>query len=414
MDDQAGVNLTARIDAAIIVVTFNHATYIAECLASLLALNPAPTELLVVDNHSRDGTAAIIQERFPQVRLIEAGANLGFAGGCNLGARATSAATIVLANPDLVVRSDWLAGLCAPLARWPQVGIVGGKLLYRGSGRLQHAGGMLHMPLGLGQHRGSGELDRGQYEAIETVEYVTGAALACRRSVWDQLNGLDASFYPAYYEEVDLCMRARRQGLLVVYTPRAVATHVEGTSVGQGSARYLRLFHLNRLHYLFKHFNNPWLVRTWLPAELTYLRSVANDDEIDALQSVYLAFQSAFFAQEDQPVISDLDTFPDATADGGETELQWIERQLNEKAVVQPQPLTSRWPGVATLRNGWLRLAASDYVRPIIQQQNTLNQAICEAVEALVRQRRAADAAVLLQGLMTAKLWQASHAGAHG
>lgn len=392
-----------HIEAAIIIVTYNHIEYVGDCLRSLAGLDPAPREIVVVDNASRDGTAAMVRSEFPEVRLIEAGANLGFAGGCNLGVRTTTAPLIALANPDLVVRPDWLGELCAPLERWPQAGVAGGKLVYR-DGRLQHAGGELRLPLALGHHRGVGEADRGQYDACAAVEYVTGAALATRRAVWEELNGLDERFFPAYYEEVDFCMRARMAGYQVLYTPRAVASHIEGSSVGQGSARYLRLYHFNRLRYLFKHFNNTWLMRTWLPAELAHIRAVANDDEVEALQTVYLAFQSAFCNHEDQPVISDLDMFPDATADGGETELRWVERQLAAKAVVHPQPLTSRWPLVAGLRNAWLRLAAADYVQAIVQAQNDANLASAEAIRALVRQRRAADAAVLLQGMMLAKV----------
>jgi GT2 family glycosyltransferase len=393
-----------EIDAAIIIVTYNHIDYIADCLRSIAALDPAPREIVVVDNASRDGTAALIKAEFPAIRLIEAGANLGFSGGCTLGARTTTAATIVLANPDLMVQPDWLAQLCAPLGRWPSIGIVGCKLRYRDGRTLQHAGGLLRLPLALGHHRGVGEDDLGQYNALEVVDYVTGAALACPRAIWEELGGLDEQFFPAYYEEVDFCTRARQAGYQIMYTPQAVATHIEGSSVGHGSARYLRLFHFNRLRYLFKHFNNIWLMRTWLPAELAHIRAVASNNEIEALQTVYLAFQSAFCNHESRPVISDLDVFPDATADGGETELQWVERQLLAKATVGLAPLRSRWPLVALLRNGLLRLATADYIQPMLQAQNDTNQAMLEAVQALARQRRAADAAVLLQGMMLAKI----------
>lgn len=393
-----------EIDAAIIIVTYNHVEYIADCLRSIAALDPAPSEIVVVDNASRDGTAARIKAEFPAIRLIEAGANLGFSGGCNLGVRTTSAATVVLANPDLIVEPGWLAQLCAPLERWPEIGIVGCKLRYRDGRTLQHAGGLLRLPLALGHHRGVGEPDRGQYNALEVVDYVTGAALACPRKIWEQLGGLDEQFFPAYYEEVDFCTRARQAGYRIIYTPHAVATHIEGSSVGHGSARYLRLFHFNRLRYLFKHYNNTWLMRSWLPAELAHIRAVASNHEIEALQTVYLAFQSAFCRHENRPVVSDLDVFPDATADGGETELQWVERQLQAKATVSLAPLTSRWPLVALLRNGLLRLATADYLQPLVQAQNDANQAMAEAVRALARQRRAADAAILLQGLMLAKI----------
>lgn len=394
------------INATIIIVTYNHAAYIADCLHSLLALDPAPHELIVVDNASRDATVNVVKEQFPDVRLVQTGANLGFGGGCNFGVRVTKADYIVLANPDLVVRPDWLMHLCEPLDRWDHVGVAGGKLLYRDDRTIQHAGGEIRLPLALGHHRGVGELDNGQYDVIANMEYVTGAAFATRRSVWEQLGGMDDEFFPAYYEEVDFCTRVRQAGLHVIYTPRAVATHIEGSSVGHGSPQYLRLFHRNRLRYLFKYFNNTWLMRSWLPAELVHLRAIANDDEIEALQMVYLAYQSAFFQHENQPVISELDTFADETADGGETELQWVERQLQAKAVVTPRLLMSRNPIIAKIRNSILRLATHDYVAPIVQAQNDTNLSTHEAIRALIRQRRASDAAVLLQGMLLAKIME--------
>ncbi|XSG74687.1 glycosyltransferase family 2 protein [Herpetosiphon llansteffanensis] len=391
------------LDAAIIVVTYNHARYIGDCLNSLLALDPAPSELVVVDNASRDETAKIVKSQFPQVRFVQTGANLGFAGGCNQGARLTSAEYIVLANPDLIVQPDWLEQLIAPLERWPNIGAVGGKLLYRDGITLQHAGGVLRLPWGLGHHRGVGEHDHGQYNALETVDYVTGAAFACRRSTWESLDGLDEQFYPAYYEEVDFCTRLRRAGLDILYTPRAVATHIEGSSVGHRSAVYLQLYHFNRLRYLFKYFNNTWLMRTWLPAEMGHIRACASDDEIQALKIAYLAYQSAFLNHESQPVISELDIFPDETADGGETELQWIERQLRAKVNVAPAPIPARRPWLGAIRNGLLRLATRDFVVPIVQAQNDANAALLESIQALSRQRRAADATILLQGMLLAK-----------
>lgn len=399
--------MNPALDAAVLVVTFNHVHCIVPTLRAMLALDPPPRELLVLDNASRDGTADLVRAQFPAVRLIEAGANLGFAGACNLGARATIAATIVLANPDLLPRRDWLEQLLAPLGRSESVGVVGCKLLYP-DGRVQHAGGLLALPTALGQHCGVGEADQGQFNLLTAVDFVTGAALATPRRVWDAVEGMDAAFAPAYYEDADYCTRVRRAGFEVLYTPQAVAVHHEGAGLSVGSERYLRLYHLNRLRYIFKYFNDVWLLRTWLPAELSHIRAVATDGELSALSAAYLSWQSVFCGTELRAAISDLDVFPDATAAGGETELQWVTRQVAAKATVQLRPQTSRWPLVAWLRTTLLRIVAGDVLRDSVQQQNDANQALLEAIQALGRQRRATDAAVLAQGMLLAKIFAAA------
>lgn len=401
-----------QLDVSIIVVTYNHAGHIAACLRSLLALDPSPREVIVVDNHSSDGTAELIRRDFPQVRLIEPGANLGFAAANNLAASQTTSRYLVFANPDLVAMPGWLRELIMVLETTPQAGIVGGKLLFPNGRTIQHAGGRLLLPLALGQHRGHGEADTGQYETLEPVDYVTGATLACKRELWEHLGGFDDGFYPAYYEEVDLCMRARAAGWEVLYTPRAMALHVETAGLARHSPAFYRCFHRNRLRFIFKHFDATWLLRIWLPAELAYLRSVASDEEIDALVAVYLAYQAAAYnnGAGDDPALVELPQ--EGTGTGGETELQWVARQLREKATLVHTPAGSRWRPLARLRRRLSRLLIADELRPILQQQTNANTAAAEAVEALVRQRRAADAAVVLQGMVLARLW-AERNGSH-
>ena len=402
------------LDAAVVIVTYNHAATIVACLEHMHQLDPAPAELVVIDNASRDATVDLVRHHFPAVRLIEARANLGFAGGSNFGVRATSASIIVLANPDLLPRADWLEQLVRPFALTAGTGVVGCKLLYPGSQRIQHAGGTILMPLALGTHRGYQETDAGQYDALETVEYVTGAALAARRDVWEKLGGMDEAFYPAYYEEVDFCTRVRQAGWMVLYTPLAVAEHVEGAAIAVHSATYYRLFHLNRLRYIFKHFNDTWLLRVWLPAEMAYIRAVANDTEITTLQAVYLAWQLFFSGHERNPSVHAFDLPADGTAKGEETELQWVIRQIHQKTTIQPQLLTSRWPLLARLRNLALQLTGVvDYLRGVVQDQNDTNRAVAEALVALARQRRAADAAIVLQGLLLAKVLRTQEEQTH-
>ncbi len=164
----------------------------------------------------------------PRRPCCEPGTNLGFGGGCALGVAHTAAAGLAFVNPDVALAPDWLAVIAAALAD-PTVGVVGSRLLFP-DGRVQHAGGVIRWPLALTDHHGYGAAsDDGAANDGPTapIDYVTGAALGLRRSVWEAVGGFDPAFYPAYFEEVDLCLRVAAAGLAVRYEPRATGTHLE-------------------------------------------------------------------------------------------------------------------------------------------------------------------------------------------
>jgi signal transduction histidine kinase len=312
----------------------------------------------------------------------------------------------VLVNPDIEPEPDFINAITAPLHD-AQVGIVGAKLRYP-DGKIQHAGGYFTEPTMLAQHYGYGEVDRGQYDAVCDVPFVTGAALAIRRDTWDALGGLDEAFAPAYYEDADLCWRVRQQGLHVVYEPRAVAVHHEAAALGKGSAAYHRLFHRNRLRFVFKHHDDAWLLQRWLPAELQHLRATADDVEIDALIEAYLFWQAHFLGQE---TIAGLDQRSNFSVQPTQSELGWTRDQVAKKHTIAPQPFRSRWPLVAQLRTWLNRLATEAYVRPLVQQQNDYNIALSEAITALARQRRTTDTAILCQAMLLAKMLSSQRPG---
>lgn len=389
---------THQPDVAVIIVAYGHADQLRSTLAAIEQLGNLNTTTLVVENG--DGSSAAVARAFHDVIVLEPGRNLGFGGGCNLAVAHTNARYIVLVNPDLEPQTAFLTQITAPLAD-AKVGIVGAKLLYPNS-RLQHAGGYLQEPTMLAQHYGYGEEDHGQRDTPREVPFVTGAALALRRDTWETLGGLDESFFPAYYEEVDLCWRARQHGFQVRYEPRAVAFHHEAAVLGKGSEAYHRLYHRNRLRFIFKWYDDEWLVRRWLPAELQHLRTTAHDAEIAGLIDAYLYWQTTLLG-----FAVDSGGLSEPRADIGPSvpsELDWTIQQVAAKRAIAPQPFRSRWPLVARLRTWINRLATETYVRPLIQQQNDYNAAIHEAITALTRQRHTTDAAILCQGMLLAKL----------
>jgi len=128
---------------AVIIVSFNSEPVIADCLHALLSSDYENIEVVVVDNGSRDRTRELVREKFPGVRLIQAGRNLGFAGGCNVGFEATDADIVVLLNDDAFVESDTISQMVSFLVSEPEAGVVGCKVLYPDGKKLQRGGGVL-------------------------------------------------------------------------------------------------------------------------------------------------------------------------------------------------------------------------------------------------------------------------------
>jgi O-antigen biosynthesis protein len=384
---------------SLIVVAYGHAAQLPATLGALERLTyPADRrEILLVENG--DGSSAAVARSFHGVRVLEPGRNLGFAGGCNLAVAHSSGAIVALINPDLEPEPQFLQPLVAALDD-ERVGVAGARLLYPDRRTIQHAGGYLESPLLLAQHYGYGETDRGQHDTTREVEFVTGAALAVRRATWDAIGGMDEAFYPAYYEDADLCLRIRQRGCVVRYEPAATAIHQEAAALGRQSFAYHRLYHHNRLRLLFKHFPDDWLLRHWLPAELAHLRRSAHDAEIAALQAAYLDWQTAFL--HGVATSAPLDD-PPSDVSSQLSELEWTLQQVSAKRTIAPLPFRSRLPLVARLRTLWNRIATETYLRPLIQQQNDYNAALAELGQALVRQRRSTDAAILCQGMLLAK-----------
>lgn len=274
----------------VLVLAWNGQAYLRPCLSALAAQHYDDTcAVLVVDNGSTDDSVAIVRNEFPGVALLRNRSNLGFARGNNVGIRALLDGqapapidfvpdSIVLLNQDTEVAPDWLARLVESLDRHPQTGIAGCKILFPDGVTLQHTGGQIIWPVANGMHRGTGEADTGQYDHEESVEFVTGAAMAVRRAVFEQIGLLDEGFSPAYYEDVDLCYRARAAGFAVMYVPAARLRHHETASLEGQSARHQRAYHRNRLRFVLKHSPLDRLLNEFGPAEQEEIArwSVAN------------------------------------------------------------------------------------------------------------------------------------------
>jgi GT2 family glycosyltransferase len=381
---------------SIVIVTYNSAAHVGACLRAVGELDyPGEREVVVIDNGSADESAAVVAAECPGARLIHAGENLGFAGGVNRGVAEARGELVALLNPDAAPERDWLSQLAAPLAD-ATIGVVGSKVLGP-DGRIQSVGSTLDRPLMLSAHRGDGEADAGQHDALADVWSVHGAAMAFRRELWERLGGFDAGFFPAYWEESDFCERARRAGLRVVVAPRAAVRHHEAAATGKYSAEFYFYYHRNRLRYAAKWLDWAELWGGFRPAEHARLGGAPPLDRWVA-RVAYVAGvpPDALDADRRAAVLATGRGLREGRLpDDG---FAAIERQLaaaEANSVLEEVRFASPIPLVARLRAAWNDVATRWYVRPSLDQQTRFNLAAGRALAALAEQagaRAAADA----------------------
>ena len=237
---------------SIIVLNWNGKKYIRDCLESLLSINYNNYEVIVVDNASTDGSTDIIREyskKYSKIKLIENKTNLGFSKGNNIGIKASKGEIIILLNNDTKVDREWLKEVVRTFNSDKNIGIVGSKLLYLETKKIQSLGCIEIFP-GLWQNL---TFIRQHNNLIE-VDYVGGAALAIRRKVLCKIGLLDEDFF-AFFEDTDLCYRAKKAGYKVVVNPKAIVYHYGSASWKHFPVKKVFLINKNRHIFALKHFD---------------------------------------------------------------------------------------------------------------------------------------------------------------
>ncbi len=274
---------------AVLVLTWNAANIVQGCLQSLKRQHHLPDYLFVVDNASSDQTIVSIEQEMPQAVIIRNSANLGFAGGVNVGIQALQALpeppdVVILLNQDTTVEPAWLKEIILPFAN-AHVGAVGCKIRYA-DGTIQHAGAILEWPRAIAQHVGWHEADTGQYDKVQTCDMVTGAAFALRMEALTHVGLFDPGYAPAYYEDTDLCWRLRRQQYQIVYTPGAVVTHYESLSIPDAVTRS-RYYNRGRLRFVLKTYPLADILGPFAESELAFISEHGYSQEARALRWAY-------------------------------------------------------------------------------------------------------------------------------
>ncbi len=228
---------------SIITINYNGVKDTYELIDSIPFNNN--TEVIVVDNASKEDEASIISERFPQVKVIRSDKNLGFAGGNNLGIKEAKGEYILLINNDTYFKEFNIENLIKRLDSSDKIGIVCPKLRFAwGNNPIQFAG---YTPLSCITLRnkaiGFGEEDKGQYDTAHPTPYAHGAAMLIKREAIEKVGLMPECFF-LYYEEIDWSMMFTRAGYEIWYDPCCTVYHKESQTTGQNSP--LRTYYINR------------------------------------------------------------------------------------------------------------------------------------------------------------------------
>lgn len=256
---------------AVVILNYNTKDYLQRFLPGLIAsVEGLDAQVIVADNASTDGSAALMKKEFPSVPYLQFDTNLGFTGGYNKAFESIDAEYYVLINSDIEVPQGWLSPLLDWMDSHPECGACGPKLIsFNDRSSFEYAGAAggyvdrYGYPFCRGRILQKLEKDNGQYDTPLNVLWCSGACLMVRSRVWKLLRGLDNRFF-AHMEEIDLCWRMQLGGWKVTNVPASVVYHIGGGTLPNESPFKLRLN--------FR--NNLLLLENNLPATFTASKSL--------------------------------------------------------------------------------------------------------------------------------------------
>lgn len=249
------------MNLSIVIVNWNTAQLLAQCLESVYAYPPeGDFEVLVVDNASTDNSVAVIRQQFPQARLIENRENVGFARANNQAIRQSAGEYVLLLNPDTEVKPGALESLLQFMQTRPRAGAAGAWVL-NPDGSLQTS--CYPAPTLAREFWRLFHLDKlwpyGSYNMSDwettrprEVDILLGACLLLRRDALDEIGLLDENYF-IYSEEVDLCYRLQRAGWKLFWAPQAQVIHYGGQSTQQVAAEMFMRLYESKLIFIRKH-----------------------------------------------------------------------------------------------------------------------------------------------------------------
>ncbi len=224
-----------NIGISAVIVNYNGSDILNDCISTLLNQTRPPIEIIVVDNGSTDDSVKIVREKFPQVNVQECRANLGYAGGNNVGAKLARGEFVVLVNNDAELDSNCLEELSHVLTSEPDLVAVQGKVLRRAQPFIIDSIGSYLTPTGFLYHMGHNKRDTFDRESY--IFSAKGVCMMIRRDLFHYLGEFDSDYF-AYFEESDFCWRSWIAGYKVKLVPSSITYH----RVGYTSTKLARGF----------------------------------------------------------------------------------------------------------------------------------------------------------------------------
>ncbi|GAP10789.1 predicted glycosyltransferases [Bellilinea caldifistulae] len=246
---------------SIIIVSYNVENYLTSCIESLVGHScKVPFEIIVVDNNSIDNSVCSLQQKFPQIPVIQSSKNLGFAAANNLGATIAKGQYLLLLNPDTIVEDKAIEELVYFLSENPSAGAVGSYLknpdgsfqmscypfptLFRELWRLLHLDKLI--PIGLYPQT---TWNRNLPHKCDVIQ---GTSMMIKKIAWDSLGGLDENFF-MYSEEVDFCYRLAKAGFECYWVPQSKVIHYGGQSTSQFAREMFLQLYRAKTQFFKKH-----------------------------------------------------------------------------------------------------------------------------------------------------------------
>jgi GT2 family glycosyltransferase len=243
---------------AVVILNYNGEKLLQKFLPSVLQFSHG-SQIIIADNNSSDQSIALVQLKFPDVRVIQLDKNYGFCGGYNRALSQVEADYFVLLNSDIEVTENWLGPVIRLLDSNPSAAAVQPKVLsYKHKTRFEHAGAgggfidALGYPFCRGRIFDYIETDHGQYDDEREVFWASGACLVIRSNAFRKFGGFDEDFF-AHMEEIDLCWKLHRAGQKVFYCGKSTIYHVGAGTLAYRNQQKTFLNFLNGLSLLFKH-----------------------------------------------------------------------------------------------------------------------------------------------------------------
>jgi GT2 family glycosyltransferase len=244
---------------AAIVLSYNGLDLTLDCLASLLYQDYPRLDVILVDNHSQDGTVEAVSTKFPEVQVIASPENLGYASGNNLGmqtAMERGCEVFFLVNNDTRLSPDCVSTLVSALENNPSAGAAGPMVYtFEGLGRISSAGGKIDWRYASAINVGAGEIDQAQYPA-RPVDFINGCGFMVTRKVVQRVGMLDPKYF-MYWEETDWSMRLQQAGFQLLFVPQAHMEHRATLVDNEQSPTTLYYLTRNRLLFFSRYSHFP-------------------------------------------------------------------------------------------------------------------------------------------------------------